>query len=254
MFSGCKSSDRLAMIWGKSVAIAALAAVTVGLASPAAYASTFTLSACNSGLGCGTGNNFGTVTVSADGANTVKIDVDLATNVVWAGSGLVGFAFDLSGITGNVTLTNVPAGSVLPSSFWTPNTNGATLLTSFDTDGFKGTGGTQIANWGLDRTDSGTGNNDSSNLTFDITATGLSLSSFQSWFGNDQKTTAVYFIADLGIAGNTGLVGATLCTNCEAPPPNNTPLPGALPLFTGGMGVLGFLGWRRKRRAARPAV
>jgi putative exporter of polyketide antibiotics len=27
------------------------------------------------------------------------------------------------------------------------------------------------------------------------------------------------------------------------------PLPGALPLFAGGLGVLGLLGWRRRRRA-----
>ena len=29
-----------------------------------------------------------------------------------------------------------------------------------------------------------------------------------------------------------------------------TPLPGALPLFAGGLGALGLLGWRRKRKAA----
>jgi hypothetical protein len=28
-----------------------------------------------------------------------------------------------------------------------------------------------------------------------------------------------------------------------------TPIPGALPLFAGGAGVLGFFGWRRKRNA-----
>ena len=28
-----------------------------------------------------------------------------------------------------------------------------------------------------------------------------------------------------------------------------TPLPGALPLFASGLGALGVLGWRRKRKA-----
>ena len=32
--------------------------------------------------------------------------------------------------------------------------------------------------------------------------------------------------------------------------PIATPLPGALPLFAGGLGALGLLGWRRKRKAA----
>ncbi|HET7912059.1 MAG TPA: hypothetical protein VFL49_08510, partial [Pseudolabrys sp.] len=58
---------------------------------------------------------------------------------------------------------------------------------------------------------------------------------------------------ETGALGTTGTVGATLCTTC-APPPGETPIPGALPLFTSGMGVLGFLGWRRKRRMARQAA
>jgi hypothetical protein len=44
------------------------------------------------------------------------------------------------------------------------------------------------------------------------------------------------------------------CLTCAPPPPGETPIPGALPLFTSGMGVLGFLGWRRKRRLARQAA
>lgn len=37
-------------------------------------------------------------------------------------------------------------------------------------------------------------------------------------------------------------------------PPSNTPLPAALPLFAGGLGALGLLGWRRKRKAAALAA
>jgi hypothetical protein len=33
-----------------------------------------------------------------------------------------------------------------------------------------------------------------------------------------------------------------------------TPLPGALPLFAAGLGTLGLLGWRRKKKAARLAA
>ena len=36
----------------------------------------------------------------------------------------------------------------------------------------------------------------------------------------------------------------------ETPPTNETPLPGALPLFATGLGALGLIGWRRKKKAA----
>ena len=35
--------------------------------------------------------------------------------------------------------------------------------------------------------------------------------------------------------------------------PNPVPLPGALPLFATGLGALGLLGWRRKRKAQTAA-
>ena len=177
---------------------------------------------------------------------------------MWAGSNLIGFAFYLPTIAG-VTLTDAPAGSVLPGTYWTPNTDGAALLTTLATDGFKGPGGTQVANFGLDRTDLGTGNMDSSNLTFDITATGLSTSSFHSWLGNDQATTPVYFIADICVpdvtgacTGNTGLVGATL-TNEEQPP--GVPLPATVWLMGSVLGGGAGLGaWRKRRKKEKQAA
>jgi hypothetical protein len=38
------------------------------------------------------------------------------------------------------------------------------------------------------------------------------------------------------------------------PPITTTPLPGALPLFATGLGALGLLGWRRKRKNTSPAA
>jgi PEP-CTERM motif len=35
---------------------------------------------------------------------------------------------------------------------------------------------------------------------------------------------------------------------------NATPLPAALPLFASGLGALGLLGWRRKRKGAALAA
>jgi hypothetical protein len=36
--------------------------------------------------------------------------------------------------------------------------------------------------------------------------------------------------------------------------PTATPLPAALPLFASGLGVMGLLGWRRKRKTAAQAA
>ncbi len=44
---------------------------------------------------------------------------------------------------------------------------------------------------------------------------------------------------------------AILATGEAASP---TPLPAALPLYASGMGVLGFLGWRRKKRMAKAKI
>ena len=53
----------------------------------------------------------------------------------------------------------------------------------------------------------------------------------------------------IGSKNNYDLVSAQL-----DPTLTQTPIPGALPLFAGGGGLLGFLSWRRKRKnAAVPA-
>jgi hypothetical protein len=57
--------------------------------------------------------------------------------------------------------------------------------------------------------------------------------------------TSVLFAADVsGTNGNTGLIGGSI----------QTPLPAALPLFAGGLGLIGFAGLRKRRKAARLAV
>jgi hypothetical protein len=57
--------------------------------------------------------------------------------------------------------------------------------------------------------------------------------------------TAPTFIADVGMpnGGATGTIGFSEVGITA------TPVPGALPLFLSGLGGLGLLGWRRKRKA-----
>jgi hypothetical protein len=60
--------------------------------------------------------------------------------------------------------------------------------------------------------------------------------------------------AAVEIAGLNPFTSVTFSANSPAfefdiDPPTSTPLPGALPLFATGLGALGLLGWRRKRKA-----
>ena len=95
-----------------------------------------------------------------------------------------------------------------------------------------------------------------------------------SFLGNGQAFD-LYFLAttsgntgdyDCGVAGycliGPGSPGTSGLGNPDDPyasisfsavPISETPLPGALPLFATGFGLMGLLGWRRKRRAAAVA-
>jgi len=64
-------------------------------------------------------------------------------------------------------------------------------------------------------------------------------------------TVASYSTGFSTFAG--GLTSATPFAAISAPPPAVVPLPAALPLFGTGLGILGFLGWRRRRKLAESA-
>jgi len=52
--------------------------------------------------------------------------------------------------------------------------------------------------------------------------------------------------------GAGGRVGDTITVDFSVGGPVVTPLPASLPLFASGLGALGLLGWRRKRKASDP--
>jgi hypothetical protein len=56
--------------------------------------------------------------------------------------------------------------------------------------------------------------------------------------------SSIFIVAGIEVMGVTQ----------DTPVPSETPLPAALPLFAGGLGALGLLGWRRKKKAAAPAA
>jgi hypothetical protein len=82
-------------------------------------------------------------------------------------------------------------------------------------------------------------------------------SGLQEWLTvaiNGALFTSIVITSDRGFAEfkQFSISGLVSCgpTGC-APPPGLVPIPGALPLFASGMGLLGFLGWRRRKRTAQ---
>src|SRR5262245_4868001 len=76
-------------------------------------------------------------------------------------------------------------------------------------------------------------------------------------FGEDAGPQAIlaFFLRNglgLELEGLSGIAVVRMFADEAAVTP--TPLPAALPLFAGGLGALGLLGWRRKRRAAALAA
>jgi hypothetical protein len=50
--------------------------------------------------------------------------------------------------------------------------------------------------------------------------------------------------------GGNGFIFGRFTSGSISPVVSSVPIPAAFPLFTGGLGLLGLLGWRRKRMAA----
>ncbi len=60
-------------------------------------------------------------------------------------------------------------------------------------------------------------------------------------------TYTITFIGSLSSYDGAGAIYGTITAGQPIP---GTPLPAALPLFAGGLGVMGLFGWRRKRKSA----
>jgi hypothetical protein len=205
----------------------ALAAV-VGLHIVPASATpvTFTLD-----QGAFTGN-FGTVTLTQDGTNRVKVEVDLAANVGFVDTGAGDpLLFDIAGNPA-ITITNLTAGFAIGNE-----ASGHSIHT----------GGAGNFEYDILCTACGNGGShpDLGPLVFDVTAPGLTPNSFVS-------DGTAYFAADIcrDVLSNhqcTGVAGTGVeYANVAADPPPSVPEP-ATPLIFGA-GLLG-LGILRRRTA-----
>ena len=187
----------------------------------------FTLDHCSGG--CGTAP-FGTVDVTQDGTNTVKLVVNLTSGDKFVSTGFPGsFAFN---IVGNPTIgiSNLTAGWSLL------NTTAGNLQ-------FDGFGNLDYA-LTCDSCGSGGSNPFAGPISFDITATGLTPTSFAELSRIPPGSERAYFVADIiGTNGKTGPVGATLSQTA-------VPEPGTVSLLASGALLLLFIGLRRKRNAA----
>ena len=228
----------------KSKLTGALAAAGYALAlsvgAPAgANAATFTAAQnsdeCTAGCGIISAN---TVTVTDTGLPAGTVDVTASLPASWSfittGAGDASFAFSSS--LSNLMLAIQPG--TTNQLTWTTVGPVATLME----DGLV----FHTSAYGADANRSpsqGAGNN---TLVLTITAAGLTAATFVADLQAatmGANTSNALFAADVLNTnnGNTGIIdfGARVI-----------PLPAALPLFATGLGALGLLGWRRKKKAA----
>jgi hypothetical protein len=189
------------VIFMKTVSVVALvlgAALLAG-APKAAFANSYTISDCSGGLGCGVGNNFGTVTTQ-NIAGGVEVSIALTPGNYFFGNFDPSVMWDLSGIS-SVTINGVtnytgfapPSGSTLTAGAVHPDGIGTFNY------GIEWTGGNGDKNADPNQT-----------LVFDLLATGLTTASFVA--GTNSPTgNPLFFAFDIGTGCTTGDNGKLSC-------------------------------------------
>ena len=144
----------------------------------------------------------------------------------------VAFDFDTSAFSGTLTLAEIssadlfstitgPGPGTYPLPFGYPSGAGFNASLTL-VDG-------AITGWDLD-------------WNYHATTTSIDVSTSS---GGDAAGKGSYGV---GSEGSNDTPGTWACEDCD-PTPAETPLPAGLPLFATGLGALGLLGWRRRRKA-----
>ena len=170
-----------------------------------------------------------------------------------------------NGVSQTVLLPTIGAGDT--SIVWATGTNAAGLtflngpygytggtaggsLTASDYDNSYGVASYQVGNFKVTFSATISGGIYDTNPVFSIfSPTTNHTGGFVGWEGLDPNG-----YAETSYDAHSGTVDGTLALIEIGTAPGATPLPAALPLFASGLGALGLLGWRRKRKAAALAA
>jgi hypothetical protein len=92
------------------------------------------------------------------------------------------------------------------------------------------------------------------NLLMTVSSINFSTAPTDGFFQKDQDPSGPMSRPILNGLGDIEAQDLGLITGIGFVPPGQVPLPAALPLFATGLGALGLLGWRRKRKGAAIAA
>jgi hypothetical protein len=163
---------------------------------------------------------------AAQTVNLGTMNAGVNTTVIWGNAGPF-FANDWDDNWGNSSAPN--SACVQPYPF-------CALVGNFKV--------TFTATWANPAYNSGAGVLISSVFSPTNNATG----GFVGWEGLDPNG-----LSETVYDAHSGAITGHLADIVIGPPVETTPLPAALPLFASGLGALGLLGWRRKRKAQAAA-
>jgi hypothetical protein len=191
-------------------------------------------------------------TALAAGVFDILVTLDTSTTTHWAfqknaGDKTTGHAASFA-FSSSLTTITIPSASITSPFF--ANTNNVMGAYSMSPFSFPANG------YGVSQN---TSNGVYSTLDFHVvTGTTDTLAQFIATLLAETSNSNLLFAADVqdgSTAGTpTGVIGFAFNNITNGGNQGTTPLPAALPLFASGLGGLGLLGWRRKRKAAALAA